>query len=61
MDINETYFGLLKIGYTNQDTGMVKAKGYFAYKRGICKDIIIEGPKWYTFPLEKMKHWKEIA
>jgi hypothetical protein len=60
LPINETYFALLKIGYTNYDTGIVKAKGYFAYKRGKYKDHIVEGPKWYKFPLENMKHWKEI-
>ena len=60
LDINETYFGLIKIRYVNNNTGMVKAKGYFAYKRGILKDQIVEGPKTYVFPLETMKHWKEI-
>jgi hypothetical protein len=60
LDENETYFGLIKITYKNDDTGIVKAKGFFAYKRGLLKDQIVEGPKTYEFPLENMKHWKEI-
>ena len=60
LDINETYFAIMKIIYKNDDTGMVKVKGFFAYKKGEYQDCIVEGPKVYTFPLETMKHWKEI-
>ena len=60
LDINETYFAIMETIYKNDDTGMVKVKGFFAYKKGQYKDFIVEGPKVYTFPLEVMQHWKEI-
>jgi len=60
LPINETYFGILKVKYKNEEKGIIKVKGFFAYKRGEYKDYIVEGPKTYTFPIKSMEHWQEI-
>ena len=58
---NEIYFGLQQMRYKQDDTTIVQAKGYFAYRNGEARDSVIEKSKWYEFPLENMKYWKEIV
>ena len=56
LPINETYFCIMHIYYSNETT--TKVKGFFAYKRGILKDRIVEGPRIYKFGTETMKYWE---
>lgn len=59
-DQAEIYFGLIKILYIPHNTTYVKVKGIFAYRRGLYKDFILQGPSWYKIKLDVMKHWIEI-
>ena len=60
LDHAELYFGVIKVLKIPVDRDYLKIKGILAYRRGLYKDFILQGPTWFKIKISAYKHWKLI-